>query len=465
MSRLLDTLRSISDNNGKYFVIKMKVYLINPSFDYPVEKKKGLIFNRIWPPMSLAISAAMLENNKIDVNIIDANAERIGPEQILKKIKKPDKIFVTSSSIDRWQCPHLNLEPVYEIIKKIKENFKSELYLLGVHGSVMPDKIFENVELDGIIKGEPEKTILDLCKEKDISKVRGIFIKKKGEVFFTGERKNLKMDDLPFPAYHLLEMDNYEYEIMGKRFALLEASRGCPYSCIFCLKKMYGKYRTKSPEKIKKEIKNLIEKFNIKNLYFFDLEFTLNKKLVEEICDFITKEGYKINWTCQTRFDTIEEELLKKMKKSGCKIIHFGVESGSQKVLKETKKGISKNEIRKKMKLVKKVGIDTVAFFLFGLKGETEKDMEETIKFSKEIDPTYASFHIATPYPGTSFYENSFKNRIFFPEESGEFKKEFLKKKVRKAYKNFYMRPKMIFRLFKIGSLSDKIRLFINFLK
>jgi radical SAM superfamily enzyme YgiQ (UPF0313 family) len=263
-------------------------------------------------------------------------------------------------------------------------------------------------------------------------------------------------------------MEKYFYEILGNNFALFEGSRGCPFSCTYCLKSMYGEdFRKKTPEKLINEVKYAIEKFNVKNGYFIDLEFCINKKLVEKLCDFLIEKKYDFHWTCQTRFDTVDLNLLKKMKRAGCKIIHFGVESGSQKILDKTKKQITIEQMKNTMKIVKKVKIKTVCFFIFGSPGETYEDMKMTVNLAKELNPTYSSFKIAVPYPKTKFY-NQIKNEIsdenLFPSSYG--KQKELEKIRKKAYCSFYLRPKYIFSRLKRGEINlliKQIKLFFKY--
>jgi radical SAM superfamily enzyme YgiQ (UPF0313 family) len=228
---------------------------------------------------------------------------------------------------------------------------------------------------------------------------------------------------------------------------------------------MYKKeYRIKTPEKLISEIKYAIENYNIKNGYFIDLEFTLNRNLVIKLCDFLIEQKYDFNWTCQTRFDTVDYDLIKKMKKAGCKIIHFGAESGSKNILNKTNKKITIEQMKNSMEIINKAKMKTVCFFMFGLPGETKEDTKMTNKFAKELNPTYASFHIAVPYPGTGFYDEikeKIKTNNLFPSFYGD--KDELEKIRKKAYYQFYFRPSYIItRITKgdLGLLVKKMKLF-----
>ena len=220
----------------------MKILLINPSWE-GVFSKKGNRFNRPWPPLDLLNCAALLEKDGIEVSLIDARAHAINIEQIAHIATGFDKTFVTSSPIDRWQCPNIDINPFLKLIHLLP---KEELYIMGVHGTVRPDEMLDQTKAKAIIRGEPELTVLDICRSKSLPDTDGITFKDNSSVIHTKERELLSLDDLPIPAFHLIDVRNYRYEILGNRFLLFEGSRGCPYPCIYCQKSMYGRqYRMK----------------------------------------------------------------------------------------------------------------------------------------------------------------------------------------------------------------------------
>jgi len=448
------------------FSITGKILFINPNYNYSFSKQKDLpIFNRIWPPLSLANCAALLEKEGFHVEIIDANAEGLSPDQVANRIHGFNKIFITSSPIDRWQCPHLNINPFLEFVKKIRKNRDKELYVMGAHGTVRPKEILKITKADAVIIGEPESTVLDICKGK---KTQGICYEEDGKIILKERKISLDLDTLPIPAFHLLPMKRYFYEILGRNFTLLEGSRGCPFNCIFCLKKMYGKYRAKSSQNLIKEIFYVINEFGIKSAYFMDLEFTTNKKLVNDVCDFLIQENFDFNWTCQTRLDSVDLKLLQKMKKAGCKIIHFGVESGSPRILKKINKKIDLKQIERGVKLTRMSGIDTVCFFLFGFPGEKIEDMNKTTELAKKLNSTYASFHVAAPYPGTHFFkmvEDSL-TELFPTAYTQSYSFNTLKNITKKAFFQFYFRPSFLLSRFlnkNITLIPKELKLFLSF--
>ena len=414
-----------------------KISLINPNWGYI----DGGIFNRIWPPLCLAVSAALLEEKGFNVEIIDANALRLTPSEAAQMVEKSDKIFITTSSLDIWQCPHLNLDYVRELIDIIKKiNKNSKVFLLGAHGTIQPIWCFKEINPDYIIQSEPEKTILKICEGADPEQTPSVTYFKDGKLVINELDIPLSLDEFPVPAFHLLPMDRYYYEIMGDKFTLLEASRGCPHNCIFCLKKMYCGYRTKSSENIISEIDYVVKEFNVKNIYFIDLEFTINRKLVLDVCNHLIEKNFNLKWTCQTRADSVNEDLLRLMKKAGCIIIHYGIETGSKKIMEKSNKNITLSQIKQGIYLSQKSGIQTAGFFMFGFPKETKEDMAETIEYAIQLNPTYASFRILAPHPGTQIYSQVDLDETF-PFNLPEHDFNILRKMVKKATLKFYLRP------------------------
>ena len=388
--------------------------------------------------------------------------------KIIKIAEEYDKIFVSSSSLDRWQCPNLDISPVEKILEKITNK---DVYLIGAHGSLMPEYFLNKFDLKAVIIGEPEITVKDICQNKKISKIRGIAYKNGKKIIVNKLKELIGLDTIPAPDYSLLPLKKYSYELMGNNFMLFEMSRGCPYNCIYCLKKMYGqKYRIKSIKKLGEEMETAINKYGIKNAYFIDLEMTANKKAVNELCDFIINKRIRLRWCCQTRADSVDFELLRKMKKAGCVLIHYGVETGSPRIMKLIEKKITHKQILEGIRLTHKAGIETACFFMFGFPTETDEEMQMTIDFAKRLNPTYASFHTATIYPGTKLFDMvKAELKLPFAEAyTKEHSLEKLKSITRKAFIEFYFRPRYIVsRLLSLNILSwyRQLKLFFEYIR
>jgi len=238
---------------------------------------------------------------------------------------------------------------------------------------------------------------------------------------------------------------------------------------------MYGKgVRRKSIERLIAEIDDAVSHFGVRTAYFMDLEFTVFRKQVLELCDYLSKKQYPFHWTCQTRFDLIDEELLGRMKRAGCRLIHFGVEAGTDDLLKSVNKKITIQQIEKGIQMVHGAGIESACFFILGFPDSGTDEIDATIRFAGRLNPTYALFHIAIPYPGTALYDQlqnndpAFHGGELFPEacRQGRDLTE-LKKTARRAYAGFYLRPRyMVSRLSKgeLKSLYRQIKLLLAYL-
>ncbi len=452
----------------------MKILLINP-YQVHLVNKQGKIYNRVWPPLSLANCAALLEGEGHNVKVLDANAEHLSSAEVAKRTFGFDKVFISSSSLDRWQCPNLDLSPFLETVRAIRK-ITDEVFILGAHCTVRPEEMLKSTQAKAAIRGEPELTILEICNGKRLSDTKGIAFAEDGEVNITRDREPVDLNSLPMPAFHLLPMDRYYYEVLGSNFTLFEGSRGCASRCTFCLLKMYGrKVRSKSIEKRIGEIEYAISHFGVKTAYFMDLEFTVFRSQVLELCDYLIKKRYDFRWTCQTRFDLIDEVLLEKMRKSGCRLIHFGVEAGSDELLRTVNKKITLKQIEEGMKMVHSAKIGSACFFMLGFPNSDSSEIKKTIKFAKRLNPTYALFHVTIPYPGTALYDimrdngRHFSDNGVFPEACVEGEElEKVKRSAQRSYIGFYLRPGYIFsRLSKgeLGSLLQQVKLFLEYIQ
>lgn len=412
----------------------MNVLLIRPCWPYPYTKGEHT-YNRIWPPLSLANCGAILEREGYKVTILDAHALRITPNEIINFIKGYNKIFITSSSLDKWQCPNLDISPFLETVRCIKET-TDEVYVMGYHGTVEPERILNLTEAKAIIRGEPEFAVFEICQEKDLFKIKGISFKNNEKFISTLQRELLDLGSLPVPAFHLLDFRRYRYEILGGNFALFEISRGCKFKCRFCNKVMYGeKLRRKSKEQVCKEVAQAVEKYKVKTGYFIDLDFLSNREIAEDLCDYLIRKKYKFKWTCQTRPDLLGIGILKKMKAAGCTLIHIGIETSLQESLDYLNKNIKIKKIREAIKLCKKVGMKTLAFFLFSLPGETITDRRQVLDFAKSLNPNFISFHKMISYKGSELRQDNIESGI----EVDRF--------IRKALIGFYVRPSYLYNL------------------
>jgi len=392
----------------------MKILIVNPP-----PPKNDLIAGRKRQPLSLAWIASILKREGHSIELVDMNA--LGIEN-LKINKNYDWAVVASAPLDRWETPYLDYSEAIKIIRICKKK-KIKTVLIGPHGTVTPELILKQVpEIDIIVRGEPEETVKDIISGKPKEEIKGISYIKNNHFVHNPNRELLDLNNLPLPAYELLPMEKYYYNVKDfpRPFTIMETSRGCPYRCIFCFKVMHGNvYRVRTPENVIKEIKYLVKNFGVKSIYFQDLEFTLDRERVIKICQLIKQNKLKIHWACASRAQDVDEELLKAMKSAGCKSISFGVESLSPTILKNIKKGVMPEKIAEAHYLCQKTGINFNGFYTIGHPGENTATVEESLEraFRYKINhPRKRS--IVIPYPGTQLFK--------IAEEKGMVKKDDL---------------------------------------
>ena len=319
--------------------------------------------------------------------------------------------------------------------------------------------IYENPFIDYVIIGEAELTLKDILDGVPDNEILGICYRENFQPVKTEKRPfNENLDALPFPARHLVDNSIYRRPDNGKVQAVIKVARGCPFHCFFCLATPVSgaKVRKRSPENIVAELKECVEKYNIRNFLFWSDIFNLDREWTLELCQKIIESGLKITWSSNTRADTMDDEMAKMMYKSGCRLVSIGVESGSQKILDNIGKKITLDDIRNTVKILKKNKIKIYNYYVIGLPWETEETVEETIKFAIELDSNFISFYTATPLPGTKYFAYAMLNKLV--EGNLDFRSAYYEPVVRsehlskerifelhkQAVKRFYLRPKFI---------------------
>jgi radical SAM superfamily enzyme YgiQ (UPF0313 family) len=381
----------------RYF--KMKVLLIQPP---PRQITREDI---VVPPLGISYLAAVLEGEGYKVSIIDAFAEGLDINTLEERIKSssPDIVGITGMTPV--------IDNAFRVVK-IAKKYARYIVIGGPHVSVFGNRIFEQcADIDYAIQGEGENSfplLLDALKlNKDINNVHGLLTR---DINNPPSQFIDNLDALPFPARHLLPNERYRYILSRGKVTTLFTSRGCPYHCIFCDKAVFGsKWRARSASNVLAEIELIVKEFRINSMIFYDDLFTLKKERVIEICKGIIEKGLGIEWKCEGRVNIVDKETLSWMKKAGCSMIAYGVESGNQKGLDYLNKGTKIAEIRNAFELTRRAGIKPMAYFVLGIPVETYEDELDTIEFAKEIRPAYAQFSVLSPVRGTRLYDDAIK--------------------------------------------------------
>ncbi len=432
-------------------------------------------------PLGIAYVAAILRNNNYLVRLIDPENQNMNFEQLTAFMteEKPDIVGIT--------CATVTFKKAKEIASMVKRVSNAKTVLGGIHTSSVPaDALLKNCpEFDFITVGEAEFTFLELCDSLSTGKptlndIKGLAYREQDKIVLTGPRPFFReLDTLPFPARDLLPLHKYtvpKYIHSGKNAATMVSSRGCPAKCTFCAVNLVAGYefRCHSAQRVVAEMEELVTKYRIKFIVFWDDTFTINKQRVLDICKLLIEKKLNVGWFCLSRVNTVDLEMLKAMKKAGCKAITYGVESGDQKILNNIKKGITLDDARKAFAWTKQTGIKCLGTFMFGNPGETSETMEKTINFAIELDPDIAHFYILSPLPGTELY-NTHKGTLFDVSENYEDytygisstdinlnikSKKFTEKELldilAEAERRFYFRPKYILkRIFQTRNFSE----------
>lgn len=415
---------------------------------------KDLIVIPPLPPTDLMYLAAIAEREGLEAKIKDYSQSG-NLEQDLREFK-PDYLVVNIATP--------SLEHDLDAIRKAKE-INPEIITIakGAAFLTLGEKILAEHEfLDFGILGEAEETLKEIFEEQEKTRILGIYYRENGNVKFTGNRAFIEdLDSLPFPARHLVDNSIYRRPDNSKVQATIKVERGCPFHCFFCLATPVSgaKVRRRSVENIVAEIRECVEKYNIRNFLFWSDIFNLDKKWTMDLCQSIIDSGLKITWSANTRADTADLEMAKMMYKSGCRLVSIGVESGSQEMLEKMGKNITLNDVRRTVKVFKQAKIRIYNYFVIGLPWETEETVEETIKFAIELNSDFISFYTATPLPGSRFYdyakehnlfdkETSFESAYFYPAVNTHYlTKERVFELHKSAIKRFYLRPLYILKM------------------
>jgi anaerobic magnesium-protoporphyrin IX monomethyl ester cyclase len=444
----------------------LKVVLINP--------RQSTGYSQ--PPIGLAIIAAVLEQAGYPISIVDANVLRLGQEEIAARVAGADVVGITAMT------PTINAAvATARHLKKVVPNLT--IMLGGPHATLLPDETLLNApEIDVVVRGESEGTVVKVLQalehKQPLSEVQGISFRNWDKVVNNPAPSDpVDLDAQPFLAYHLLPWRKYRPHPPHGRalpFAAIITSRGCPYRCTYCSKPVFGnKFRGQSPERVVKEIAYYRDRFGIKELAFYDDVFTLDKKRAYAIADDMLKAGLKICWTCETRVNLVDKELLAHMKRAGCYAIAYGIESASAQILNTLHKDITLEQVEEAIRTTREAGIQTIGYLMLGSPGETPETIDRTINLAKKLRLDFAQFSITMPLPGSEMYNQYLKQHpdpirwedfaysgagaetgpVF---ESEKLSRAELARWVRKAYREFYLRPDYIWqRLLRTTSPGD----------
>ena len=398
--------------------------------------------NMVWPQVSLAQMAAILHPT-YKVGVIDANAERMGWQEFAKALEE----FSPRYYLTQVTAPTLENDMYGCFLAKARG---ARTIAFGTHVTPIPKETLRPFPaLDFVLVGEPDLTLRDLLDhlegnidhrspevstlfEKhdpaykpainedgsvDIGKIKGLAWRMGEEINLNFPRPFINdLNDMPIPMHELLPLMKYRMPLIKGPFTFIVTSRGCPAGCTYCIKHVSYQFSTRlrSPELLLEEMWQL-KKRGIHNIHMYADLFTVNREQVVSLCKLMIEEDINIRWTCNSRVDYVDEEMLKLMGQAGCWLISWGIESGNEQILKHARKGAYPDKAERALRWAKTAGIMNWGYFIIGLPGETEETIRQTIDFSKKLPLDIALFHVAAPYPGTPFFFEVVENDWFRP--------------------------------------------------
>ncbi len=421
----------------------MKVLVLNPPFkrmlirDYCCSHTSKA--NYCWVPIDMLVLSGVL-SEKYDVDVLDSIVMKYGQEETLKKIEKinPDVLISMVSAIA--------IKSDMKFLSEAKKATNSKLFVIGDIAYFRPEHILkEYSDIDGIIFDFSTKSILELINGKHPEEE--VAYRKFGKIYI-GDKTN-KCISYSIPKHEKFPLKKYSmpYSMHSPNTTIL-TTYGCPYFCTFCPS---GKlqYKVRDLDNIIEEMK-YIEKLGIKEIFIRDFTFTGNKRMVRDFCNALIKNKMKIKWSCSGRVDNVDPCLLRLMKDAGCYLIAFGIESASDEILKEVRKGTDTETMKYAINLCNRVGIKTLGSFIIGLPDDTKESILRTIEFSKELKLNYASFNMFVPRYGTDIRDELESKDFKSMDSSVEVEsicgipEDELIKLHKKAIREFYFRPGFI---------------------
>lgn len=449
----------------------MRIYLLNPPFVenfvrcgrwQGVAARGGTLYYPLW----LAYAAGVLEKEGYEIKLVDAIAWKWDKERVLEDANhfNPDLIIVDSN--------FSSLTNDCGIAKLIKENTRALSVLVGPPASQFPEKILDD-GVDIVARFEYDFTVPDIAEaieeDKNLENIKGISYKENGKIIYNPDRTfstSEELDEIPFVSKIYKEHLNIKDYFLGHALypmVQIFTGRGCPNQCTFCSwpKTLMGrKYRARSVGNVVDEFEFVAKELpEVKEIFIEDDTFTINKKRIKEVYEEIKRRKLDITWSCNARAN-LDYETMKVMKEAGCRLLDVGYESGSDEILKNIKKGITTDDSRKFTKDAQRAGLMILADFVFGFPGETKETAEKAIKFAKEVKPNIVQFAVATPIPGTEFYDYVKENGFLLVDdleksldEEGfqkcivsypEFTNEDIETYVDRALKEYYLSPSYI---------------------
>ena len=442
----------------------MKILLLNPPAYLGVAQvREGRCMQRmgawssLWPPLSLALTAAVLRRSGHEVRLIDAVAETVPLAAVFERASAfaPDWCIVNTAT------PSIagDVATAAAVTAAVPQ---CRTALIGIHPTALPDDTLQlSPAVTAVIRGEPEAAALDLASGEPLAGIPGISYRAANGIAHNPDRPPIaNLDMLPYPAWDLIDRRHYRLPLSGQSFLLAATGRGCPFNCAFCADHVYygRQLRRFSPRRIVDELEHDLTEYSIDQFLFWAESFTLDRQHALAVADEITRRGLKIGWVCNSRTDQVDLAMLQVFRRAGCWMIGFGLESGSQRVLDLMGKGATIDQSRQAVQWARQAGLQVTGHMMLGYPGETRSELLQTAAFARALALDYVQFYTAVPFPGSALYEQArrcgwlvtddwrYYEQNYGVLRTGQLTPRMVESLRRSAYRRFYLRPSQLLR-------------------
>ncbi|HEX9660950.1 MAG TPA: radical SAM protein [Candidatus Binatia bacterium] len=425
---------------------KLDLVLVHPGNRTQIYQSLGLALSAIEPPVWAGLMATFVRNRGFSVEVIDAEAEDLNPEQTAARIVQMDPLLTAIVVYGHQPSASTQNMTIAGLISAAVKRLDAErkLLLVGGHVAALPERTLREEAADYVCSGEGPYTVFELLaalrsSHPDLSKVRGLCYWDDDAVVSTGPAPLVRDLDHEMAqlAWDLLPMKKYRahnWHCFGEPgrqpYASFYTTFGCPYHCSFCCiqapfksgeklagwKESVNSYRFWSPASVLAQIDLLVKQHDVRNIKFADEMFVLNPRHVLDICDGIIKRGYNLNIWAYARVDTVKEGMLERLKRAGITWLAFGIEAANEHVRGDVDKGFAQDEIFRTIEKVRNAGINVIGNYIFGLPGDNLESMQATLDLAQDLNCEFANFYSAMAYPGSRLYDLALKEKWPLPE-------------------------------------------------
>jgi anaerobic magnesium-protoporphyrin IX monomethyl ester cyclase len=413
------------------------------------------------PPYSLLVIAALLREQGASLRLVDLTAEGRTTASLVDELKRdgftPELVIFPSTT------PTLHADTAEMVA--LKRRFGAALVCFGPHASTVPIESMRQVpDVDIMVVGEPEDPVMALASNESLTDLEGIagvtwrrpdgtIVPPIGQGAFAGFKS------MPFPAWDLLPLRNYQLPMVSEPYVIVETSRGCPYACDFCVAPIHQghKFRERDPKALVDEIERARRELGVRYFYLWGDTVTLNQKTFSAFCEELIARDLGIQWFGNARADNLTDPaFVHRLRRSGCWMLAMGIESSSPAIRKDMVKRLEEQKIRTAFANLRDAGIKSFAFFIFGYPGDTPDSMEATIEYAIDLSPDFANFYPAVPYPGTALYEKVRKDGMLASEDWSKMEysyylldghglnEQVVMAAINRAKRRFFLRPRYL---------------------